>query len=110
MTDSAANKSVLPAGLSVKEFLDPWITQKGYPLITVERHYDTFSTNISQKRLLRENLPSETLWSVPISYILNSNNRSENTLWLRSKHEIWHNCTSSGNESWLLFNIGQTGM
>ena len=39
-------------GLSVKEIMDTWTLQMGYPLITVRRNYDARTARVSQQRFL----------------------------------------------------------
>jgi Aminopeptidase N len=42
--------SLLPANVSVKQVMDSWTRQDGYPVITVTRDYDDGSATVVQVR------------------------------------------------------------
>lgn len=72
LTDVAYSNQVLPLEISVKEIMDNWTLQVGYPIIDVRRDYDTNSAYISQMRYLsdRYNTRDDTdhCWWVPLTY------------------------------------------
>uniref|UniRef100_A0A8D8DU51 Aminopeptidase n=2 Tax=Culex pipiens TaxID=7175 RepID=A0A8D8DU51_CULPI len=53
---------------SITDFMKPWTTQAGYPLITVTGSNDGFS--LTQQRFLLNNMAhsDKTLWPVPVTY------------------------------------------
>ncbi|XP_075986861.1 aminopeptidase N-like [Anticarsia gemmatalis] len=61
----------LTRNASVKEIMDSWTTQTGYPLLTVTRDYGAKSLTITQKRFLSQpnaRMGSATWW-VPLSML-----------------------------------------
>lgn len=72
MTDVAHENQALPMKYTVKEIMDTWTLQVGYPIIRVERNYDTNSAELIQMRYLsnRDRTRDETdfCWWVPLTY------------------------------------------
>jgi aminopeptidase N len=55
-------------GCNVKELMDSWTNQSGFPVITVGRESD--SVVLEQKRFLKlSDEPDDTLWNVPITIV-----------------------------------------
>lgn len=52
--------------------MDSWTLQVGYPIISIERNYDTNSASITQSRYLSDRVRSrsetEYCWNIPLSY------------------------------------------
>lgn len=48
LTEEAHRQSALSPSVTVKEIMDTWTLQTGFPLITVTRHYDDGSATVSQ--------------------------------------------------------------
>lgn len=48
LTEVAHQTQVLPPHMTVKEIMDSWTLQTGYPLITVVRNYETGETTVFQ--------------------------------------------------------------
>ena len=44
----ASGNSLLPENLSLKEVMDTWTRQDGYPVVTVTRDYEKGSAELSQ--------------------------------------------------------------
>uniref|UniRef100_A0A3P8SJZ8 Aminopeptidase n=1 Tax=Amphiprion percula TaxID=161767 RepID=A0A3P8SJZ8_AMPPE len=92
-------------GLSVEQLMTPWITQEGFPVITI----DTTNGEIYQKRFLYNNTAESRLcWPVPIRVM---SNMSESALvWLEDvlgpvkKEEF-----ISKDGEWILANVNSTG-
>uniref|UniRef100_A0A914WGZ3 Aminopeptidase n=1 Tax=Plectus sambesii TaxID=2011161 RepID=A0A914WGZ3_9BILA len=58
-------------GVHVKEVMDTWTKQGGYPVV----FYDAASSSVRQKQFLsnsNDNVPAEQLWNVPIAYKIGS--------------------------------------
>lgn len=53
---------------TITDFMKPWTTQSGYPLVTVTGSNDGFS--LTQQRFLLNNMAhdDQTLWPVPVTY------------------------------------------
>lgn len=72
LTEIAHNKQALPTKFTVKEIMDTWTLQVGYPIVRVDRNYDTNSAELSQTRYLstRERTREEIdfCWWIPLTY------------------------------------------
>ncbi|XP_023581504.1 aminopeptidase N [Trichechus manatus latirostris] len=95
---------------SVRNIMDRWILQMGFPLITV----DTNTGTISQKHFLLDpesnvTRPSEFnyLWFVPISSVKNGKEQAQ--YWLQGTEEAQSALFQTTNDDWVLLNINVTG-
>ena len=52
ITDQAHKDGTLDTDFNVKDIMDTWTLQMGYPLITVRRNYDARTARVSQQRFL----------------------------------------------------------
>jgi aminopeptidase N len=102
----------------VKEVMESWIKQSGYPIMTVTRNYETGRTIISQKEynfLEKEkekkfdNVFNHT-WSIPVTFTTQTNMDFFNTIpnyWLKQLNQ---NITlETDPDDWIIFNLQQTG-
>ncbi|XP_044586467.1 aminopeptidase N-like [Cotesia glomerata] len=95
--------------LNIKEFMDPWILQKGTPVLNVTRNYETGETNITQTNS-REDLDAQ--WTIPINYATKSNpdfSSALPTLWM-NKNETTITLPSIDKDDWIILNIQQRSM
>jgi len=63
--------NTLPSDLNLKDIMDTWTLQMGYPVVNVERNYETQSVSFQQKRfLINPNSTSDGsyAWFVPLSW------------------------------------------
>uniref|UniRef100_A0A1B6CNH7 Aminopeptidase N n=1 Tax=Clastoptera arizonana TaxID=38151 RepID=A0A1B6CNH7_9HEMI len=111
MTDNM-KEGWLPQNVSVKDVMDSWTLQVGYPVITVTRDYLRGTAVLTQDRFLlsgnRDN--SDLLWWVPVSYTTQFEKKFNDTqpkLWLPNmKTAIMQGLDAS---QWLLLNLKRTG-
>lgn len=97
--------------IKIKDFMEPWIEQKGYPIVKVMRNYSTGKAVLNQT----SNLVSEpsNRWCIPINYATKSSapllTNTKPTHWLKPNDV---NLTIEGlnTNDWLLVNIKQSGM
>ena len=94
----------------IKDIMNSWILQGGFPVVTAIRNSTTGIVQLSQRRFLfsKEN-PGNTLWWIPISYASDLNPQLDNTspkFWLKNEPET--TVTLKANHWWLL-NLQQTG-
>ena len=100
--------------VNISAFMDTWVNQPGYPMITVRREDDTLY--ISQQRY-HQNTPEEVdpVWSIPLSYVTASNPDSSNTtpdLWIHDAHVDINRSEAEKAwtaTDWVLFNVQETG-
>ena len=52
LTEQAHKDGTLDRDFNVKDIMDTWTLQMGYPLITVRRNYDDRSARVTQERFL----------------------------------------------------------
>ena len=52
LTEQAHKDGTLDKNVNVKQIMDTWTLQMGYPLITVKRNYDARTARVSQQRFL----------------------------------------------------------
>lgn len=110
VTDIISNKGVFPSNLSVKTFMDSWIRQEGYPVVTVNRDYNTGNALINQSRLIHGNSTHNSFWYIPLTYTKQNDNGVVTTLWLKQEESISTvNFTEPGNKTWVIFNVEQAG-
>lgn len=124
LTIEAQKSGVFDDKMSVKEIMDGWTLQTGFPYITVTRNYENNEINLEQRRfILMETNSSDIddslvgsddkdpLWWVPISF---TTKRELNFLNTRPSH--WMKAEKSiaiehdiDNSDWLILNVQVTG-
>lgn len=122
LTDKALESKILDNGTSVKEIMDTWTLQTGFPEVVVTRNYTTkqidfkqqrfvYVNNTNKNRLLGQKLESP-LWWVPLSYTT-ANKRDFVTTkpseWMRKTQALTIHDSGLADTDWLLVNIQQTG-
>ncbi|XP_077992209.1 aminopeptidase N-like [Glandiceps talaboti] len=110
---------ILPA--SIRDIMNTWTLQMGFPVVTVSRDYsvdDVISFSCDQDHFLVDPEASpddEYTWYVPLTFTDGSNpkynEQDVRMIWLEKNSVIMDNTSSlaGGNEDWLLANINQTG-
>lgn len=111
MTDAGHKHQTLPEDLTVKDIMDSWTLQAGYPILNVTR--TGTSITISQKRyLLPELNQNDTqFWNIPITYTTQSNPDHTNAVpshWLRKSENLTLS-DAVGAEQWFYFNAHRSG-
>ncbi|KAF4529828.1 hypothetical protein B566_EDAN018105 [Ephemera danica] len=112
---ASLSSGTLPAGLTLAQAMEKWITQTGFPVIVATRDYDAETVKLSQSQFLLP--PHKTVgtptWNVPIFWITekDSNPSTRNLHWLQpdvpDTNEI--KLPSVTDEQWLLINKDQAG-
>ncbi|XP_055548788.1 aminopeptidase N-like [Wyeomyia smithii] len=106
-----AGKNVLPEGVTIKQIMDSWTTEKGYPVVSVRRTYATGDVIISQERFVSDRkVPNTNVWMIPYNFVHKSSADFSDISsydWLstkaaRLKLEVPAN-------DWLIFNRQQVG-
>nr|XP_032523235.1 aminopeptidase N-like isoform X1 [Danaus plexippus plexippus] len=110
LTAASLRSGSLTRNITVKEVMDTWTTQTGYPILTVTRDYSDKSLTISQKRYLSLGVGrTSQAWWVPLSVLCEKDRKSESesVQWLgdtegvTNEHRYEH---GSGASEWVLFN------
>ncbi|PNF34108.1 Aminopeptidase N [Cryptotermes secundus] len=112
LTLQAHQDGSLPLHMTVKEIMDTWTLQTGYPVVTVTRNYLNVSAYISQERfLLSSNTITNATWWVPLTFTTQEApdfNMTQPQLWLENVQSTVVEGLP-GNTSWVLFNVHETG-
>ncbi|XP_066252705.1 aminopeptidase Ey [Euwallacea similis] len=109
LTDQASRTEVLPKNTTVKEIMDTWTLQTGFPVVTAKQSQIKDHLVISQERyVLNSNeVEDQTLWWIPIS-VFDSTSKKTQT-WLKKEKQIVLSNSISSQSSWYLLNFHQTG-
>jgi aminopeptidase N len=109
LTEEAHRRGSLDQSVRVKDVMDSWTRQPGFPVVTAIRDTANKKLILSQKRfLLTNNLVDNSTWWVPIS-VATSVEETFNTqpsVWLKNEPMVTVNLNVS---KWYLVNINQTG-
>lgn len=111
LTEQAHKDGVLSENVSVKEIMDTWTLQTGFPVVTVIRGYEENFASFKQERFLLENNINETkspLWWIPITYVSRNNEELKST-WMEAEAEIILPDLRVSSNDWLLVNVDQRG-
>ncbi|KAH8382048.1 hypothetical protein KR009_001575, partial [Drosophila setifemur] len=89
LTHHGQEQGTLPKDLSVKQIMDSWITQPGYPVVNVERR-DADLVLRQERYLLPSRNPSDqSRWFIPITFETDELHKGDDvpTHWMRSQDE-----------------------
>ncbi|KAL1506799.1 hypothetical protein ABEB36_006093 [Hypothenemus hampei] len=112
LTEEAHKRGSLLSNETVKQIMDTWTEQAGFPVLNVSPDYSRNILKIVQKRFLTNN-PSpgdRSLWWLPISFTTSLSHDLESTkptFWMRGDKEIVEEIGPIGE--WYLLNLNQTG-
>lgn len=115
LTEQSRKNQILAKNTSIKDIMDTWTLQTGFPLVTLTRNYKNNSLKFAQKQFLLNNKQNETddknnntnLWYIPISYRTKSG--SLKTVWMPKQPVINIQGGNLFENDWILVNINQTG-
>lgn len=117
MTLEARESGDFSGEMSVKEIMDTWTLQTGFPFITVTRNYKDNKINIEQKRFLlletnsseiikKEDDSEKELWWIPITYTTSAKRNFNDTKpshWMKATQNITIEDNVDESE-WMIFN------
>lgn len=110
LTEKAQAGGVLEPNVTVKDIMDPWTIQAGYPVVTAIADYEAKSINLSQKRYLKSGeTDQDSLWWIPISYTTAADSKFDDVrpqAWLRNENETTIELNTKG---WYLLNLKHSG-
>lgn len=121
LTLEARKSGIFDDSMSVKEIMDGWTLQTGFPYLTVTRNYKSNEINIEQRRfvLLETNstdtgssdTSAEPLWWVPITFTTKSRANFTDTRpshWMKAEKSIEVQ-ELIDTDDWLIVNLQVTG-
>ncbi|KAG9262956.1 endoplasmic reticulum aminopeptidase 1 [Astyanax mexicanus] len=105
-TRTSASKWFMEDDLDVREIMDTWTLQEGFPLITVE--VKGREVRLKQERFLKgaesANHPN-FLWKVPLTYITSGSSSVQRFL-LKTRHDVLY---LPAEVEWVKFNVDMRG-
>lgn len=101
--------------IDISAFMNPWIMQAGYPIVSVSRENDALT--ITQERYHQNTVEDTTgtIWKIPLTYATASFpdfNDTTPDLWMDEVSKNIDNLTAKKTwteNDWVLFNIQETG-
>ncbi|XP_041041651.1 aminopeptidase Q-like isoform X1 [Carcharodon carcharias] len=94
----------LPA--TIKSIMDPWATQEGVPVITVNTSNGIITQEYFGKSM--ENRNSNFSWFIPISWMKNGS--MQPFFWLEKNLKTFSGIKRTTDEEWILLNINVSGL
>lgn len=111
MENVARRDEVLAENLTVKQIMDSWTTQAGFPVVTVKRNGS--DVIISQQRyfLPYTNHSDTTRWYIPISYSTSTRKPQDEIpeYWLTNENDEVTIEDAVAEDQWIYININRTG-
>lgn len=100
--------------LTIRDIFSSWSNQRGYPLLSVERDYQSGTITLKQSRFFSSRVqPIEsTSWWIPYNYATSSNpnfNLTSPDGWLPQNTTTLTLMVTSSPDEWVVFNKQQTG-
>lgn len=117
LTKQAHKDKVLDTSVTIKEIMDTWTLQTGFPVVTVSRNYKNGGATLTQERFMLRNgtmktmSTSEPLWWIPITYTTESQldfNTTQPSQWMKAVKSITLDLNLKRAE-WVILNIQETG-
>ncbi|XP_021941452.1 aminopeptidase N [Zootermopsis nevadensis] len=124
LTSQAHVDKVLDSSMSVKEIMDTWTLQTGFPVVIITRDYNTGTVHLKQERfLLRHKTENSTtasppegegstLWWIPITFTSVDNpdfNKTQPLFWMKATPTLTLPPLSAAPDQWVIFNVQETG-
>ncbi|XP_046980763.1 aminopeptidase N-like [Schistocerca americana] len=115
LTEQAHESGSLPRDMTVRQVMDTWTLQTGFPVVTVTRDYVTGGATLTQERFLVNSTGASgngSLWWVPITYT-DAERRdfgaTRPRTWMRAQPTLHLDSLGAANDSWVVFNVEETG-
>ena len=116
LTEAAHMQRSLDQSINVKEIMDTWTLQMGYPVLNVVRNYEENTMTITQSRFLTGEADTEDThdykWWIPITFDYENGyfNGTINSLWMSpSNNSITVDLAPDSKDKAVIVNVQQTG-
>lgn len=109
LTTVGHENNVLDPNVTIKQIMDTWTLQTGYPVITAVINQEEKSLTLNQQRFFldKENKVDDSMWWIPVTYTDSKNNLR--STWMKKEPEITLSNVILDDDDWFLLNINQTG-
>lgn len=121
MTLEARKSGVFDDSMSVKEIMDGWTLQTGFPYVTVTRNYENNEIYFEQRRFIlletnstdieSKSAEKDPLWWIPLTFTTKRDLKFDNTQpshWMKAEKSITVD-HQINNMDWLIVNLQVTG-
>ncbi|XP_055587207.1 aminopeptidase N [Uranotaenia lowii] len=121
LTAEARKRNVFDDRTTVKQIMDTWTLQTGFPIVTVTRDYETKNIEFHQQRFifiepsngtLKNGIEEKPLWWIPITFTTLGDTEFNNTkpeIWMKGEETLILQSMDIPNHDWMIVNIQQTG-
>ncbi|XP_061503385.1 aminopeptidase N isoform X1 [Anopheles gambiae] len=122
LTNEARRGGIFDDHTSVKEIMDTWTLQTGFPVVFVQRDYESDSIEFRQERFSFANALNGTdgvarhserfLWWIPITYTTLGDSNFQQTkpsIWMKAEEALVINNHDIPSHDWMIVNVQQTG-
>ena len=115
LSEQAIKDNTLPEDLDVKTIMDSWTLQKGYPVVTVTRNFQSQTAVVSQDRFVldgqRESRDLQYKWYVPLHFTTPEEGFENTTTqrWLKPNEQFVVIAGMPDADVPVIFNVQQTG-
>ncbi|CAG7836481.1 unnamed protein product, partial [Allacma fusca] len=112
LNSEAIRAGAIPENATMKNIMDTWTLQSGYPLIRVAQILGEKRISFEQEKYDPDGTNDKATWWVPIKFTLEKDPDFENTfpdLWIAPDEKQVSVEVSRGEEEWILVNADSTG-
>ncbi|XP_053660803.1 aminopeptidase N-like [Anopheles marshallii] len=121
LTNEARRGGIFDDHTSVKEIMDTWTLQTGFPVVFVHRNYESDSIEFRQERFAFGNgsngfdsahQSERYLWWIPITYTTLGDSNFRQTkpaIWMKAEEALVINNHDIPSHDWMIVNVQQTG-
>ncbi|XP_014203834.1 aminopeptidase N [Copidosoma floridanum] len=115
LTEQAHRAGVLEKYVTIKQIMDTWTLQTGFPVVTVLRNYNDNSAVVTQTRFMLQNSTKrdrEPLWWIPLTYTTSNKlnfNDTKPAVWMKAEKSVSIKNIDASSREWLIFNVLETG-
>ncbi|KAL1390301.1 hypothetical protein pipiens_012445 [Culex pipiens pipiens] len=124
LTAEARRKGVFDDTLAVKDIMDTWTLQTGFPVVTVSRDYEHNKLEFAQERFIfiepsgsnltrgNETSVEKPLWWIPITFTTlgeSDFNSTKPSIWMRAEEKLTLHDMDIPQHDWVIVNVQQTG-
>ncbi|XP_029342693.1 aminopeptidase N isoform X2 [Acyrthosiphon pisum] len=111
LTEEAHRQGTLDKNVTVKQIMDTWTRQTGYPVLNVVRDYSAGTVTLSQERYLSiksNGTDNKTCWWIPITMTTSGDlNQTNAKFWLNCENNNLTTPLAKDNE-WVIYNMQMT--
>lgn len=112
LTQQGHSDGTLPKSMTVKQVMDTWTLQTGFPLLKVNRNYEENTAELSQNRfLLSPEASSPETWWIPVTFTSPGGNfnNTYNNIWMSDDERTKQVDGMPQENTAVIFNLQQTG-